>query len=276
MQRHLPRRDPQFWRGDDGKIGALAGKVAGSAEIFNFAGPQAERTASTCSPCTTASRSPISSATSDKHNEANGEDNRDGHNNNSSWNCGVEGPTDDETILDGAPARRAGAARDAVLLARHAADPAGRRDGPHAARQQQRLCAGQRDHLARLGGRRRRAGRLRRGGPRLPQGAPGADRTTSSSRGQEQARRARRRLAPSRRPRDDRGRLAAIRGASVLGMDLRTGATTVLVWFNRRAEAARAVLPEGHWAIGMQSDDKARVDVLAGHASCCRRARWSR
>jgi isoamylase len=31
----------------------------------------------------------------DKHNEANGEDNRDGHNHNLSWNCGVEGPTDD-------------------------------------------------------------------------------------------------------------------------------------------------------------------------------------
>jgi isoamylase len=31
----------------------------------------------------------------DKHNEANGEDNRDGSNQNDSWNCGVEGPTDD-------------------------------------------------------------------------------------------------------------------------------------------------------------------------------------
>jgi glycogen operon protein len=34
----------------------------------------------------------------DKHNEANGEENRDGHNNNISWNCGAEGPTDDPTI----------------------------------------------------------------------------------------------------------------------------------------------------------------------------------
>jgi glycogen operon protein len=34
----------------------------------------------------------------DKHNEANGEDNRDGENNNHSWNCGVEGHTDDKTI----------------------------------------------------------------------------------------------------------------------------------------------------------------------------------
>ena len=35
----------------------------------------------------------------DKHNEANGEDNRDGHDANYSWNCGVEGPTDDPKIL---------------------------------------------------------------------------------------------------------------------------------------------------------------------------------
>ena len=34
-------------------------------------------------------------AYNDKHNEANGEDNNDGESNNRSWNCGVEGPTDD-------------------------------------------------------------------------------------------------------------------------------------------------------------------------------------
>src|SRR5208282_30109 len=35
----------------------------------------------------------------EKHNEANLEDNRDGDNNNNSWNCGIEGPTDDKEIL---------------------------------------------------------------------------------------------------------------------------------------------------------------------------------
>ena len=35
----------------------------------------------------------------DKHNEANGEDNRDGHSNNLSWEYGAEGPTDDQTII---------------------------------------------------------------------------------------------------------------------------------------------------------------------------------
>jgi glycogen operon protein len=33
-----------------------------------------------------------------KHNEANGEDNRDGANDDRSWNCGIEGPTDDPTV----------------------------------------------------------------------------------------------------------------------------------------------------------------------------------
>ena len=54
--------------------------------------------ASTSSPVTTASPSTTSSPTTDKHNEANGEDNRDGANDNRSWNCGVEGPTDDPAV----------------------------------------------------------------------------------------------------------------------------------------------------------------------------------
>lgn len=47
-----------------------------------------------------------------KHNEENGEDNRDGHNHNLSWNCGVEGPTDDSQIL----ALRRRQARNLVTL----------------------------------------------------------------------------------------------------------------------------------------------------------------
>ena len=56
--------------------------------------------ASTSSPRTTASRLRISSATTTKHNEANGEENRDGENHNLSWNCGVEGPTDDRRVIE--------------------------------------------------------------------------------------------------------------------------------------------------------------------------------
>ena len=47
----------------------------------------------------TVSRSPTSFSYNEKHNEANGEDNRDGSNDNHSNNCGVEGPTDDPAII---------------------------------------------------------------------------------------------------------------------------------------------------------------------------------
>ena len=60
--------------------------------------PPARRAASTSSPRTTASRCATSSRYNEKHNEANGEDNRDGTDDNRSWNCGVEGPTDDPAI----------------------------------------------------------------------------------------------------------------------------------------------------------------------------------
>ena len=56
------------------------------------------RPRSTSSRPTTASRSPTSSPTTSKHNEANLEGNRDGTDDNRSWNCGVEGPTDDPEI----------------------------------------------------------------------------------------------------------------------------------------------------------------------------------
>ena len=106
---------------------------------------------STSSPSTTASRSPTSSATTHKHNEANGEDNRDGTDDNRSWNCGVEGPTDDPAVL----ALRARQRRNllaTLLLSQGVPMLLGRRRArPHAARQQQRLLPGQRDELGRLG-----------------------------------------------------------------------------------------------------------------------------
>src|SRR5690606_11204009 len=87
-----------FWRGDDGKVGALAGKVAGSAEIFNFAGRKPSHGVNFLAVHDGFTLRDLVSY-SEKHNEANGEDNRDGHNNNSSWNCGVEGETDDPAIV---------------------------------------------------------------------------------------------------------------------------------------------------------------------------------
>jgi isoamylase len=88
-----------YWRGDEGQVPAVANKISASADIFDQRG-----------------RKPWASVNfitahdgftlhdlvcyNDKHNEANGEDNRDGHSHNLSNNYGAEGPTDDPEITD--------------------------------------------------------------------------------------------------------------------------------------------------------------------------------
>ena len=93
----------------------------------------------------------ISSATTRSTTRANGEENRDGENNNLSWNCGVEGPTDDPEIVAAARAAEAQLPGDAAAVAGRADDQPRRRAGPDAARQQQRLLPGQRAHAGSTG-----------------------------------------------------------------------------------------------------------------------------
>jgi glycogen operon protein len=87
-----------FWRGQDRTLGEFAYRFTGSSDLYAMA-----------------SRNPFASINfvtahdgftlldlvsyNDKHNEANGEDNRDGTDDNRSWNCGVEGPTSDPEVL---------------------------------------------------------------------------------------------------------------------------------------------------------------------------------
>jgi glycogen operon protein len=87
-----------FWRGEPSTLGEFASRLTGSSDLYQEDG-----------------RHPIASINfvtahdgftlrdlvsyNDKHNEANGEDNKDGESHNRSWNCGVEGETDDEQIL---------------------------------------------------------------------------------------------------------------------------------------------------------------------------------
>ena len=86
-----------------------------------------------------------------KHNEANGEDNRDGTDNNRSWNHGVEGPTDDPRVEAGAAAHACAPCSPPCCCrpARRCSSWATSR--AHPGRQQQRLQPGQRDLLGRLG-----------------------------------------------------------------------------------------------------------------------------
>jgi glycogen operon protein len=85
----------RFWRGDEGTLGALATRIAGSADIFAGRAPSA-------SVNFLAAHDGFALADvvayARKHNEANGEDNRDGGNENFSWNDGAEGETQDAAI----------------------------------------------------------------------------------------------------------------------------------------------------------------------------------
>jgi glycogen operon protein len=88
----------KYWKGDEGQAAELAYRLTGSSDLYENDG-----------------RKPFSSVNfvvahdgftladlvsyDEKHNEANGEDNRDGANDNNSWNCGVEGPTGDAAVI---------------------------------------------------------------------------------------------------------------------------------------------------------------------------------
>ncbi|MFO1206642.1 MAG: glycogen debranching protein GlgX [Burkholderiales bacterium] len=87
-----------YWKGDGGLIGDLAYRLTGSSDLFahNGRGPRASINFITAHDGFTL-RDLVSYER--KHNEANGEGNRDGADNNLSWNCGAEGPTDDAKIL---------------------------------------------------------------------------------------------------------------------------------------------------------------------------------
>ena len=87
-----------FWKGDAGKTPELADRLLGSASKFEHDG---RRPWSSVNFVTAHDGFTLMDLVSynDKHNEANGEENRDGHSHNISWNHGAEGPTDDPDII---------------------------------------------------------------------------------------------------------------------------------------------------------------------------------
>ena len=92
--RNVVRR---FWRGDPGQLRELASCLSGSADLFNQRG---RRSWAGVNFVTAHDGFTLRDLVSydEKHNEANGEENRDGADENHSWNCGVEGPTDDPEV----------------------------------------------------------------------------------------------------------------------------------------------------------------------------------
>ncbi len=85
-------------KGDMGMLGAVAQRLQGSPDMYEYSGrgPSASINFITCHDGFTLYDS---FSYDDKHNEANGEDNRDGGNDNHSWNCGWEGTTDNPDII---------------------------------------------------------------------------------------------------------------------------------------------------------------------------------
>ncbi|HMA13793.1 MAG: glycogen debranching protein GlgX [Bacteroidota bacterium] len=88
-----------FWKGEEGVLPQVASSLLGSADLFDHSG---RRTWASVNFVTAHDGFTLADLVSynDKHNEANQENNNDGHDDNRSWNCGVEGPTDDEGVLD--------------------------------------------------------------------------------------------------------------------------------------------------------------------------------
>jgi glycogen operon protein len=86
-----------YWKGDGGQIGELAYRITGSSDLYARSG---RRPYASVNFVTAHDGFTLQDLVSynQKHNEANGEDNRDGTDNNKSWNCGGEGPTDDPVI----------------------------------------------------------------------------------------------------------------------------------------------------------------------------------
>lgn len=88
-----------FWRGADSMLGEFAQRFTGSSDLYqdDYRKPTASINFITAHDGFT-----LNDLVSynEKHNEANGENNNDGESDNKSWNCGVEGPTDDPVILE--------------------------------------------------------------------------------------------------------------------------------------------------------------------------------
>ncbi|WP_417309954.1 glycogen debranching protein GlgX [Devosia sp.] len=247
-----------FWRGDRGKVGALAGKVAGSAEIFDFPGRKPSAGVNMLAVHDGFTLRDLVSY-SDKHNEANGEDNRDGHDNNYSWNSGVEGPTDDPAINQ-QRSRDVRAMLATLFLSRglvliQQGDEMGRtQQGNNNAYAQdneitwvdwESADGALVDFVAAVNAFRRAhpvithdhflTGQVKNGIRDVTWLHPDGREMTDGDWNED--------------------------GGSVLGMWLQSASEELIVWFNRRMEPVLAHLPDGEWTVGLVSDDQAHVAV---------------
>ncbi len=86
-----------YWKGDGGLIGDFARRITGSSDFYEHSGRKPYASVNFINAHDGFTLHDLVSFDG-KHNEANGEENRDGTDNNNAWNCGAEGPTDDPEI----------------------------------------------------------------------------------------------------------------------------------------------------------------------------------
>ena len=99
VERQVPRHRARLLAWCRGSPPGLATRISGSRDLYGHGG---RRPTASVNIVTVHDGFTLADLVSydGKHNEANGEDNRDGTDDNRSWNCGVEGPTDDAAVLE--------------------------------------------------------------------------------------------------------------------------------------------------------------------------------
>jgi isoamylase len=121
----------KYWRGDESQVAELAFRLTGSSDLYEESGRNPYASINFITAHDGFTLNDLVSY-NDKHNEANGEDNRDGANDNESWNCGVEGPTDDPEIIELRERNRSAIFLATLILSARACRCCGRRrDRPH-------------------------------------------------------------------------------------------------------------------------------------------------
>ncbi|MEO6398326.1 MAG: glycogen debranching protein GlgX [Tepidiformaceae bacterium] len=88
----------KFWRGDPGQVGEVGYRLTGSSDLYEQSGRKPYASINFVTAHDGFTLKDLVSF-NEKHNEANGEENRDGADDNESWNCGVEGETDDAEVV---------------------------------------------------------------------------------------------------------------------------------------------------------------------------------
>ena len=240
-----------FWQGEPGAVGRFASKLAGSAELFDRDG----RTPASVINLLAVHdgftlRDLVSYA--HKHNLANGEHNRDGHNHNLSWNCGVEGET--EAVEVNKARRRDVRALLATLLLSRGGILLQQGDELFRTQRGNNNAYAQDNEITWLdwlnADRELAAFVAELYAFRQSHPAVHADRflTGNTDGGQ--------RDVTWLHPAGHEMNSAEWEhpNASVLGMHLCHGSDTVLLWFNRRHDGVVAQFPPGEWSVGLASD----------------------